>query len=102
VAGNAELRAALELISNGHFSRGDPNVFRPVVDNLINADPFLVLADYAAYIACQEQVSAAWQDEENWTRMSILNTARSGKFSSDRAIKEYCEEIWDVQTVTMK
>ena len=102
VAGNAELRAALELISNGHFSRGDPNVFRPVVDNLINADPFLVLADYAAYIACQEQVSAAWQDEENWTRMSILNTARSGKFSSDRAIKEYCEEIWDVQTVSMK
>ena len=77
-------------------------MFRPIVDNLTSADPFLVLADYAAYIACQEQVSDAWQDAENWTRMSILNTARSGKFSSDRAIKEYCEEIWNVQAVTME
>ncbi|GJL72158.1 MAG: alpha-1,4 glucan phosphorylase [Nitrosomonas sp.] len=99
-AGNAELRTVLELISSGHFSGGDLEVFRPIVDNLTSADPFLVLADYAAYIACQEQVSAAWQDAENWTRMSILNTARSGKFSSDRAIKEYCEEIWNVQAVT--
>lgn len=102
VAGNAELRAVLELISSGHFSQGDPDVFRPIVDNLKRTDPFLVLADYAAYIACQAQVSAAWQDSEHWTRMSILNTARSGKFSSDRAIKEYCEEIWNVQAVTMK
>ena len=102
VAGNAELCAVLELISSGHFSEGDPEVFRPIVDNLTSADPFLVLADYAAYIACQEQVSDAWQDAENWTRMSILNTARSGKFSSDRAIKEYCEEIWNVQAVTME
>lgn len=102
VAGNIELRAVLELIRSGHFSRGDPEVFFPIVDNLTSVDPFLVLADYAAYIACQERVSAAWQDAENWTRMSILNTARSGKFSSDRAIKEYCEEIWNVQAVTMK
>jgi starch phosphorylase len=92
----------LELISSGHFSRGDTEVFRSVVDNLTQSDPFLVLADYAAYIACQEQVSAAWQDKENWTRMSILNTARSGKFSSDRAIGEYCDEIWNVQPVTVK
>ncbi|SDG82096.1 glycogen/starch/alpha-glucan phosphorylase [Nitrosomonas sp. Nm132] len=102
VAGNAELRMTLELISSGHFSRGDTEVFRSVVDNLTQSDPFLVLADYAAYIACQEQVSAAWQDKENWTRMSILNTARSGKFSSDRAIGEYCDEIWNVQPVTVK
>jgi starch phosphorylase len=61
-----------------------------------------VLADYAAYIACQEQVNSAWQDAKNWTRMSILNTARSGKFSSDRAITEYCEEIWNVGPVTIK
>jgi starch phosphorylase len=73
-----------------------------VVENLTQSDPFLVLADYAAYIACQEQVSAAWQDADNWTRMSIVNTARSGKFSSDRAIGEYCEEIWGVQPVTVK
>lgn len=102
VAGNAELRAVLELIGNGHFSRGESEVFRPIVDNLTQSDPFLVLADYAAYIACQEQVSVAWQDKDNWTRMSILNTARSGKFSSDRAISEYCDDIWNIQPVTVK
>jgi starch phosphorylase len=102
VEGNAELRAALELIGTGHFSRGDAEVFRPLVENLTQSDPFLVLADYAAYVACQEQVSTAWKDANNWTRMSILNTARSGEFSSDRAIGEYCEEIWNVQPVTVK
>jgi starch phosphorylase len=99
---NPELRAVLELIGGGHFSRGDAEVFRPLVENLTHSDPFLVLADYAAYVACQEQVSAAWQDAARWTRMSILNTARSGKFSSDRAIAEYCDEIWNVQPVTVK
>jgi starch phosphorylase len=69
-------------------------VFAPLVDNLRGVDPYLVLADYAAYVACHEQVSAAWQDVDRWTRMSILNTARSGKFSSDRVIREYCDEIW--------
>ena len=71
-------------------------MFRPLVDNLRYDDPFLVLADYAAYVDCQERVSAAWQDTAAWTRMSILNTARSGKFSSDRAIAEYCDDIWNV------
>jgi starch phosphorylase len=102
VAANAELRGVLELIASGHFSRGDTEVFRPLVDNLSLSDPFLVLADYAAYVACQEQVSMAWQDTETWTRMSIRNTARSGKFSSDRAIREYCDEIWNVHPVTVK
>ena len=102
VNGNAELRAVLELIDSGRFSRGDTEVFRPLVENLTQSDPFLVLADYAAYVACQENVSSSWQDAENWTRMSILNTARSGKFSSDRAIREYCDEIWNVQPVTVK
>jgi starch phosphorylase len=69
------------------------------VENLYYSDPFLVLADYADYIACQERVSAAWLDRERWTRMSILNTARSGKFSSDRAIREYCERIWGARAV---
>lgn len=101
IAGNNELRAALEMISRGDFSRGDTKVFRPLVDSLMLSDPFLVLADYAAYVACQEKVSAAWQDQEQWTRMSILNTARSGKFSSDRSIREYCEEIWNVRPVTV-
>jgi glycogen phosphorylase len=93
---NAELREALDLVAGGHFSRGDRETFRPLVENLLQSDPFLVLADYADYAACQARVSAAWNDPERWTRMSILNTARAGKFSSDRAIREYCDEIWKV------
>ncbi len=97
--GNAELREALDLIAGGHFSRGDREMFRPLVENLLGSDPFLVLADYADYVACQERVSAAWKDEERWTRMSILNTARAGRFSSDRAIREYCDKIWNARPV---
>ena len=96
INGNSELAAVLDLIAGGAFSDGDTEVFRPLVDNLRYDDPFLVLADYAAYVSCQQQVSAAWQDTAAWTRMSILNTARSGKFSSDRAITEYCDDIWNV------
>ena len=66
------------------------------------SDPFLVLADYASYVECQGRVSAARHDADAWTRMSILDTARSGKFSSDRAIAEYCDEIWNVRPVTVK
>jgi starch phosphorylase len=102
VDGHPELASVLELIANGTFSRGDTDVFRPLVDNLRFDDPFLVLADYPSYIECQERVSAAWQNSEVWSRMSILNTARSGKFSSDRAIAEYCDEIWNVAPVTVK
>jgi len=102
VAGNPELAAVLDLIGSGAFSHGDTEVFRPLVDNLRFDDPFLVLADYASYIECQESVSAAWQDIPAWTRMSIRNAARSGKFSSDRAIAEYCDDIWDVLPLTVK
>ena len=94
---NSELRGALELVAGGHFSRGDREMFRPLVENLLRWDPFLVLADYAEYVACQERVSAAWQDPYRWVRMAILNTARAGKFSSDRAILEYCSKIWNVR-----
>jgi glycogen phosphorylase len=99
---NDELKSALELIAGGRLSRGDTEVFSPLVDNLRYDDPFLVLADYAAYVECQGRVSAAWEHTEAWTRMSILNTARSGKFSSDRAIAEYCDDIWGVQPVTVR
>lgn len=99
VDANEALREVLELIADGHFSRGDREMFRPLVDNLRYADPFLVLADYAAYIARQDDVSAAWQDTRRWNRMSIINTAHSGKFSSDRAIAEYCEQIWKIRPV---
>jgi glycogen phosphorylase len=99
---NDELREVLDLIANGTFSHGDTEVFRPLVDNLRYDDPFLVCADYASYVECQDRVSAAWLDGESWTKMSILNTARSGKFSSDRAIAEYCEDIWNVWPLTVK
>jgi starch phosphorylase len=102
VNGNSELAAALDLIAGGTFSHGDTDVFGPLVDNLRYDDPFLVLADYASYIECQDHVSAVWQDTTAWTRMSILNTARSGKFSSDRAIAEYCDDIWNVGPVTVR
>ena len=78
------------------FSHGDTEVFASLVDNLRYDDPFLVCADFASYLAAQEQVGVAWLDKDAWMKMSILNTARSGKFSSDRAIAEYCDEIWNV------
>lgn len=102
IDGHEELRAALDLIADGTFSHGDTEVFRPLVDNLRYDDPFLVCADYASYAECQERVSAAWRDRESWTKMSIRNTARSGKFSSDRAIAEYCDDIWKVWPLTVK
>ena len=94
--GNAELKAVIDLIGSGLFSHGDRATFQPLIDNLINRDPYLLLADYAAYIACQDQVSVAYRDQARWTRMSILNVARMGKFSSDRTIAEYCRDIWRV------
>ena len=92
-ANSKPTRPALELGGDGRFSRGDAEVFRPLVENLVDSDPFLVPADFAKYGACQEQVSEDWRDTERWTRMTLLNTARSGKFSSDRAIGQYCGEI---------
>jgi starch phosphorylase len=102
IAENAELAAVLDLIAGGHFSHGDTEVFKPLIDNLRHDDPFLAVADYAAYVECQDRVSAAWQDRDAWSRMSILNAARAGKFSSDRAIVEYCDDIWNVGPVTIK
>ena len=102
IDGNDELKTVLGLISSGQFSHGDTEVFRPLVDNLRNDDPFLVVADYGAYVECQDRVAAAWEDGDTWSRMSILNTARSGKFSSDRAIEQYCDEIWNVTPVAVK
>jgi glycogen phosphorylase len=102
IEANPDLAEALETIAAGRFSNGDTEVFRPIVDNLTHHDPFLVVADYADYMNCQQQVSATWRDAEAWTRKSILNSARSGKFSSDRSIAEYCEDVWNVGPVTVE
>ena len=99
IEGNAELREVLDLVATGTFARGDRGLFAPLLENLRQSDPFLVLADFAAYLACQERVSVAWSDRERWTRMSILNTARGGHFSSDRSIREYCDGIWKARAV---
>jgi glycogen phosphorylase len=99
---NAELREAIDRITSGHFSHGDRGLFRPLVDSLLWHDEYMVLADYAAYVQCQEEVDRAWRDQERWTRMSILNVARCGKFSSDRSIREYCQEIWNVQPMQVE
>jgi starch phosphorylase len=96
---NQGLRDVIDLIRSGYFSRGDTELFRPLVDGLLYQDPYLLLADFQSYLECQAKVSAAFGDAEHWTRMSILNSARSGKFSSDRTIREYCEDIWGVKPV---
>lgn len=96
---NQDLKNALELIDCGLFSHGDRSLFKPLTDSLKYHDPYLVCADYQSYIDSQTEVSHAFRDIEHWTRMSILNVARIGKFSSDRAIREYCDEIWDVKPV---
>ncbi len=97
-----ELRQVIDLIKDGFFSRGNSEQFRDLVSNLLYQDPYMVLADYQAYADCQRQVEAAYRDYERWTRMSILNTARSGKFSSDRTIREYCVEIWHTRSVQVQ
>jgi starch phosphorylase len=89
----------IDLIRSGVFSKGARELFRPILDSLLGYDAFMVLADYQSYVDCQDQVGETFRDQRKWTRMSILNVARMGKFSSDRAIQEYCEEIWKVEPV---
>ncbi len=97
--GDRELKAVIDLINSGLFSHGDPDLFRPLTDHLIHHDPFMVFADFRGYVDCQAQVGEVWEDQSRWDRMSILNVARMGKFSSDRSIREYAERIWHVEPV---
>jgi starch phosphorylase len=89
-----ELKEAIDSLRSGVFSKGDRELFQPIVDNLTYSDPFMLLADYRSYIDCQSEVDKVWKDTELWTKMSILNSARCGMFSSDRAIQQYCDDIW--------
>ncbi|OIQ98411.1 maltodextrin phosphorylase [mine drainage metagenome] len=98
IQAHPELAQVLEMIGNGYFSPGEPERFRPIVDLLtIHGDHYLLTADYAAYIETQERVDALYRDPEEWTRRAILNVARMGKFSSDRTVREYAAEIWQVK-----
>jgi glycogen phosphorylase len=97
-----ELQQVINVIEQGHFSNGDTELFRPLVDNLRGQDPFFLFADFASYMESQNQVSDAWADRQRWNRMSLLNTARMGYFSSDRSIKEYCQHIWKAEAFPVK
>ncbi len=99
---NDELRNVINLINSGFFSKGDTNLFRPIVENLIWHDPFMLLADYPLYVSCQDIVSDTWRNPTQWYKMAILNTARMGKFSSDRSIQDYCDRIWHIKPFKVK
>jgi len=99
-SGNPELRKVLDMISSGFFSPGAPELFTPITDSLLNlGDHYMLLADYAPYISCQQEVSALFLDKDEWARRAILNTAGMGKFSSDRTIEEYAREIWGIKPI---
>ena len=93
---SAELWEVINLIKGGHFSQGDKEIFAPLMDNLMNHDPFCVFADFSDYLDAQDRVDSAWKERERWNHMSLLNIARSGFFSSDRSIPDYCNNIWRI------
>ncbi|MFT5131187.1 MAG: starch phosphorylase [Rhodothermales bacterium] len=99
VDADAELQEALQMITEGYFSPSDRGLFRPLFDSMPRYDPYMVLADFRAYVDCQDRVARTWAEPRQWQSMSILNTARMGPFSSDRAVLEYCRDIWHVQPV---
>jgi starch phosphorylase len=99
---DSETRAALDLIFSGHFNKGEPGIFDPIRQTLLErGDKYMHLAELPAYAHAHEEIEAAWQDREGWTRKAVLNVACSGKFSSDRAIAEYAQEIWGLRAVPM-
>jgi starch phosphorylase len=98
---NSELKEVIDMIGGGYFSPGEPTRFKPIVDNLLeHGDHYLLLADYASYIQAQKRVEAAYRDPQQWLRKSILNVANMGKFSSDRTILQYAQQIWHAKPVT--
>ena len=98
-AADGELGEALAWIAHGRFSPGDAGLFEPLVRTLLEHDPFFVLADFRAYVECQEKVARAWASPEAWTQSAVRNVAGMGTFSSDRSIQEYSEGIWKVPAV---
>ena len=90
------------MIASGYFSPEQPDLFKPIIDSLLNkGDYYMVLADYEDYISCQEKVTRTYRDTFKWTKMSILNVANMGKFSSDRTIREYLKDIWKSKPISI-
>jgi starch phosphorylase len=94
-----ELEGVIKLIDSGFFSPEQPTLYKDLVANLLTHDPYLLCADFDAYVACQDRASRAYLDQDTWAKMAIMNIAKSGKFSSDRTILEYAREIWSAQPV---
>ncbi|HUU71607.1 MAG TPA: glycogen/starch/alpha-glucan phosphorylase, partial [Burkholderiales bacterium] len=100
IAADAELREVMDLLVSGHFNQFEPGIFDPLIDALTSAhDPWMTVADFAGFVAAQRAAAAAYRDRDRWLRMSILNCAASGRFSSDRTISDYNDEIWKLQPV---
>jgi len=99
---NSHLREVLDSLAAGEFSHGDRTLFEPLVQSLLTRDEYMLLADYQSYIECQEGASRAYRDQDHWTRMSILNVTRIGKFSSDRSIRDYSADIWKTWPVKVE
>jgi starch phosphorylase len=101
--GNPELKQVLDMISSGFFSPEKPSLFQPIFNSLTHEnDYYMLLADYADYALCQKHVDDLYRRPEEWTRKAIINVANMGKFSSDRTIREYAAEIWDLKPVERK
>ncbi len=96
---NAGLREVVDRLAQDHFTPGEKGIFHPILNELLSSDRFMVMADFSAYVEAQRRISEAFIDKENWTRMAIRNTARSGFFSSDRTIRQYAEEIWESSSI---
>ena len=97
-----KLREVIELVASGFFCPDERGLFRPLLDSLLGADPYLVLGDFTAYAACHREVEALYADPTAWTRKAAFNIARMGEFSSDRTIREYAREIWGVEPVDVE
>jgi glycogen phosphorylase len=93
---DGEIRQAIQLVERDFFNMLEPGIFKPLTEELLQGDHYMLLADLRDYIRTQEKVDAAYRDRSGWIRKAILNVARAGKFSSDRTIREYASEIWHV------
>jgi glycogen phosphorylase len=99
LAADPELSQLVESIREGRFSSGDRTIFEPLVRVLVERDPFFVLADFRAYVECQRRVARAWKDHDGWSKTAVLNVAAMGPFSSDRSIRDYARDVWQVAPV---